>query len=462
MGWTKLRSTLVGYVAVYCAAGLALAGCSGDDSTGNPPEEAGVDAYSHADVGVDAPHVDAADAARSDAAVDASKDGASEAAQEDASDAAKTPDVVTSDAHDAGVADASDASTPDAHDSAAPDANDASTPDAHDSAAPDANDATTVDAHDSATPDANDATTVDAHDSATPDANDAEIADSTVDATDSPIIIITGDSGEDAADSTTPPGDSGESDASDASDAVSDSSPGDAADAADADAMTYPPGLLDYPDAYAHAYCEGTEGCCAGVDMDACVAGNGVSTGGWEGTMLGNPQALVAGHLTFNQEAGARCVAALTSFPCASANGVISAAAYGGITTACREVFGGTIVIDAGGCVSSFECVEGAYCNTDAGMCSPLVGDGGSCTSDEMCSSVATGNPALFCDNVFSPLADGGLGSGTCVPLQLDGGTCSDDAGDPYNEYCSSLLCGTSDFVTYSCGSELDFGTSCP
>jgi hypothetical protein len=410
-----MRSTLVAFVTAYSMAGLTLVACS--DDTGGGGQDAATDGPSVLDgQGADALGGDATDSAvgHDVAVMDASPDVTSDVFQtadasndSDASDAAPSDG---SDEADTGTVEASDAS---------------GAADVRDSASGDARDAGHVDAADAA---------VDVHEDGNIDAGDA--------------TIDVREAGEmDGADATL--------DANDAADSMS----LDAADAADV--IVYPPGLLDYPDAYAHAYCQGLGGCCPTEDMDACVANNGANTSGWEGTLPGHDYVYTGGHLTFDQDAATKCLEALTAFPCSSdGGGVISAAGYAGITEACRNVFGGTIPIDAGGCSSSYECVAGAYCNVtpEGGVCSPLVGDGGICTSDNMCSSAATGTPALFCNNVLNLLADGGLGTGTCVPLDQDGVSCVDNTQNPYNYSCSSLLCGDNS----TCGGQLSFGVSCP
>jgi hypothetical protein len=372
------------------------------------------------------PQMDASDAGDSgDSMVVADGSGAEGSTTMDASDASDAAHLDASDASDAAHLDASDASDA-AHEDAASDASDA----AHEDAASDASDA----AHEDAASDASDATVI------STDASDATVI--STDASDSSV----------------------EFDASDAADSTMMADASDASDAADAhDAIVLPPGLTEYAGNYAQAYCQGLYGCCTGVDMDACAAQNGATSSGWEGTLPGSPEVFSRGNLTFDQDAAARCITALKSFPCSSdGGGDISAASYSAITEACQDVLGGTIASGAAGCINSYECVQGTYCDTASGVCTPLVGDGGVCITNDMCSSPVSGVPTLFCNNVLPGLADGGLTSGVCVPLLVNGADCLNAAGNnAFNYACSSLLCGTPDFVTWTCGVDYAFQTTC-
>jgi hypothetical protein len=216
----------------------------------------------------------------------------------------------------------------------------------------------------------------------------------------------------------------------------------DAADASDADSA-FPPGLLDYPVAYATAVCAGLANCCgAGFDTNLCKSANLAQ--GYDNTLPFLPTVINAGHLTFNAAQAAACTAALQAWPCGP---TLTAAQNQQILSACHNVLGGTIPVDGGGCMSSFECVTGAYCN--GSTCAALVRDGGACNAanespDEQCMSIATAQPTLFC-NLYP--ADGGpsSGSGTCQPAQPNGTTslCTDNV-NYFSDYgCASQLCST-------------------
>ena len=417
-----MRTSLAILVAAYCAGGLTLAGCSDDTGGGGAESEAGLDGPSELDgTRLDGRAVDAAEASvnQDSATADAPMEGGPDVVSEvDASDAGDSGDSMV-------VADGSGAEG-----STTIDASDAS-------------DAAHVDASD-----ASDAAHIDAS-----DASDAAHEDAASDASDATVIST------DASDSSV------EFDASDAADSTMMADASDASDAADAhDAIVLPPGLTEYAGNYAQAYCQGLYGCCTGVDMDACAAQNGATSSGWEGTLPGSPEVCSRGNLTFDQDAAARCITALKSFPCSSdGGGDISAASYSAITEACQDVLGGTIASGAAGCINSYECVQGTYCDTASGVCTPLVGDGGVCITNDMCSSPVSGVPTLFCNNVLPGLADGGLASGVCVPLLVNGADCLNAAGNnAFNYACSSLLCGTPDFVTWTCGVDYAFQTTCP
>jgi hypothetical protein len=393
---------------------MVLAACSDDTGPGEPESEASVDAPSGSD---GAPHADANTG--------------------DASDSGVKPDSSAIDS-------ASDAQGIDASDSAVADATDSATVDAHDSGT-DATDSTTADAHDSGT-DATDSATADAHDGATADARDAEEADVEDAAEDADVTTVaTGDAGGDASDATIATGDASEQDAADAT--TADSGDGSqAADAADAaDVYVCPAALQAYQTQYAEAFCYGVGNCCpgydaGGFDITSCVNDN--RGNGYDNTIPQDTATECRGNVIFNPDAGVACLAALRAFPCAAAQAIPSqftASASAQIIDACLGVFSGTIPIDAGGCTSSWECVEGAYCNTlDGGtICSPLVAVGGPCTSDDMCRSFATGQPANFCNG---DLVDAGVG--TCQPQQANGTSCQDPSQDSYDWSCTALLCG--------------------
>jgi hypothetical protein len=185
------------------------------------------------------------------------------------------------------------------------------------------------------------------------------------------------------------------------------------------DAKVIPPGLTAYPSQYLAAFCTGIANCC-GVDggtFDMATCESDWISNGWDLTLPGNPAVYDAGNLTFNAAQAANCVATLQTWPC----GTFGATDNQAIISACLNVLGGTIPIGGAGCLSSFECVNGAYCNGLTGTCTALVGSGGTCTSDEQCSYVEATQPALFCD--LYPADGSSPTTAACRPVLANGGT---------------------------------------
>jgi hypothetical protein len=383
-----IMRSILGVLVVACAVGVLTLVACSDDTSGTGPKEDAAAADQFAADAVADARRDGGDAADASTGIDGS---AVEAAIEAA------PDVLEDAAADHAV-DASDGS--------------------------DAGDATGAnDANDAAPTDAADATSV--ADATLPDAADAA----------------------DGADATLPDA----ADAADAADAVASDDASDSADAA-ADADLCPPALRAYPTKYVQAFCEGIANCCSGLDAGAFDVPTCESTdpaGGWDETLPMDLGVLCAGHVTFDSDAGSACLAALRAAPCAGMDAASSAA----VTTACRAVIGGTIAVDAGTCTSSFECAVGAYCSDpDGGVCLSLVGEGGACSSDDMCRSAGTGRPALYCTASFVD-----SGTGTCAPEQPNGANCVDLQGNPNDLACAALQCGTDQ----TCGS-ISTWSNCP
>jgi hypothetical protein len=229
-------------------------------------------------------------------------------------------------------------------------------------------------------------------------------------------------------------------------DTGADSEAGDASDAATGEASLR---AYFYALDHAKAFCQGQFHCCDGYDSGAinlsgCIAQSYI--GGFENTLPVIPAVYDSGHVTINETAAAACVASLPNVPC----GMITAASNAMMVNACVGVFQGMLPIDAGGCVSSYECIHG-YCQlpTDGGKgtCQALVGDGGPCLTSEMCTA-ATERPAAYCNLIDFPDANGA----TCKPLLPDGVNCTDMTKSiPYDLACVSELCAGGINLT-SCG----------
>ncbi|MGA2449831.1 MAG: Dickkopf N-terminal cysteine-rich domain-containing protein [Polyangiaceae bacterium] len=371
----RMRTALLGLVAVYAVAGLVLAGCS--DDTGTSPENDGsADGPSTSDV-IQADAADAApdqDAAKVDAMPDSGADVVGDAAPNDSSDAADAQDATQMDAGDA--------------------------------------DSATVGEQD-AKADSGDAAT---HDGpvAKEDAADAKV-DAEADAHDATVDVV-----------------DGEADAQDATVDVVDAAP---------DVYVCPTALKTYPQQYAAAYCYGIGNCCpgygdGGFDLPTCLSQNDYV--GWDNTLPDDPSVLCRGNMTIDEDASAGCLAQLSAYGCGTE---VSASAFAALIHACQNVLIGHLQIDAGGCVTSFECVDGAYCyvsqEAGSGTCLPLVGDGGACSSDEMCRAASSGQPMQFCDVDLT-----GNATGVCTPMLPDDAGCSGPVVSYDDRVCASLQCG--------------------
>ena len=389
------RKTLVAFATIYSVAGLTLAGCSDDTGAGSAPES---------EASVDSPS--GTDVAQPDGT--ARVDAADSAPSQDSSPVDGTTDagsdvISEADASEAAIVDAADAARGDAC---------CNEVDSSDAAA---------DVHDAA---------VDVHDAAVDvvDARTSDVADAT-----------TGD-----ADATT-----GDADAA----------TGDAADAMGPDVYVCPTEMQTYPQRYAAAFCYGVGNCCdrfdaGGFDMAKCVSASQIA--GWDDTIPSDPSIVCRAHTTIDVDASAACLSAVAAYPCGT---MVPAATFAALIHACQNVIKGTLPIDAGGCLSSFECVEGAYCappvgDSGVGTCMPLVVDGGVCTVDDMCRSATSGNPSLYCT---ADLLD--TAAGTCAPQLPDTASCVDQSGIVFfDKACLSLQCGQD--LTCGTPNSLDYCTA--
>jgi hypothetical protein len=124
------------------------------------------------------------------------------------------------------------------------------------------------------------------------------------------------------------------------------------------------------------------------------------------------------------------------------------------ITSACEFVIQGTIPSNSAGCIDSFECAQGNYCDPTVagGTCTPLATQGQPCNTkindptlttnplaDQMCSYLSSGSPPLFCD-----LIKNGPDAATCQPLLANGASCSNATNMYYDDQACAppALCG--------------------
>ncbi len=250
----------------------------------------------------------------------------------------------------------------------------------------------------------------------------------------------------------TTPADDGPSDSSSSRDGASDGGTsvmldGDSGDAqvlnADGAACAVSvPTVGEYFGALASTVCQSLKSCCgtgANFDTASCLSTYGnPAFGGFLGVGFAVPY-LDGGRIAYDPAAACQCLEGVASVNC----GLIPGQTLLSLQQTCLAAIHGTVPIttatDAGngtaaGCASSYECVSGAYCTANAptdptdaslGSCSPLVSDGGACTSELQCSYLANGVPSLQC-------------SGTCIPRLEAGAACGS------NTNCSSNVCASS------------------
>lgn len=213
-----------------------------------------------------------------------------------------------------------------------------------------------------------------------------------------------------------------------------------------------PPGLV-FATQEATAMCNAYIGCCPGgadggtsYNLQNCISN--LRDYGWEGTLPANEAVYNRGNITLNSSKTAGCLSALQAFPC----GTQTAAQWATITDACEGVFQGTIAVGQGGCVSSFECAPSSYCDptVDGGLCTPLATQGQPCNTvintdidplpDQMCSYLASGSPAMFCD-----LINNQPDAATCQPVLANGALCQNNTTGYYDDQAcpaSGPMCG--------------------
>lgn len=222
---------------------------------------------------------------------------------------------------------------------------------------------------------------------------------------------------------------------------------------ADAAADGASPGL-DFARDEATAFCRRWLGCCpdgldgGAYDLQRCIDSNVAF--GWEGNLPADPRVYSRGHITVDEAKAAECISALQSFPC----GTQTPTQWGAVTSACQLVIQGTIPSNSPGCISSFECAPGNYCDptVSGGLCTRLATKGQPCNTkindpalsmnplaDEMCSYLSSGKPALFCD-----LINNAPDAATCQPLLANGASCSAAPNGYYDDQACAppSLCG--------------------
>ncbi|MGH7295925.1 MAG: hypothetical protein ACRELB_13370 [Polyangiaceae bacterium] len=209
--------------------------------------------------------------------------------------------------------------------------------------------------------------------------------------------------------------------------------------------------IENFASALAAARCQNWLSCCPGGDAGAYSLSACTDTYrgyGWEGNLPDNQTALGRGFIVIDSVKAAACVAAVQALPC----GQQTAAQWSSVTQACELVLTGTIPIGSSGCVSSFECANGAYCSTNdggVGSCVALATQGQPCNTvisslidpraDYMCSYLGSSSNGMFCDLINNP-----ANSATCQPLLANGINCVAASGYYDDQACpsSGALCG--------------------
>jgi hypothetical protein len=151
---------------------------------------------------------------------------------------------------------------------------------------------------------------------------------------------------------------------------------------------------------------------------------------------------LDGGRIGYDPTAACQCLELNTGL----APGLIAQSYLIMLQTTCLSAYVGTSPIGDGGCVSSYECVPGGFCNDPAdgglGTCMALVPEGGQCANSDMCNYVATGVRELYCNSALAcgPTLEAGsecTGDLQCSSNSCIGATCQGG----YN-FASPALCG--------------------
>lgn len=227
-------------------------------------------------------------------------------------------------------------------------------------------------------------------------------------------------------------------DASDASDANS---------ANEASAPVYDGSLIDYPIQVSNAFCTAKQTCClvspASWNQVSCV--KELELGGGFRSLSTYTHSLDGGHVELDASAAETCISDMETLLTAAC-GTVTSENVLRLQTECYGALVGTLGVDAGTCTSSIECANGAYC-TSHGVCAPLQGLGGPCSSTDSCAYRGSSDAGIYCRLA----ADGGPGQ--CAQTEgLDGGDCANAVNA--NDVCSSGLCGfepgCADSVTFT------------
>jgi hypothetical protein len=188
--------------------------------------------------------------------------------------------------------------------------------------------------------------------------------------------------------------------------------------------------IAAYPLLVTTAYCQRLAQCCTSasvpISVDDCV-----SLYEPNGGAIANLATAVAtsGHLTYNASAASDCLTRINAIDCDS----VDSAENIQLTNACAAGLKGTLSVGGTGCLSSWDCMQPAYCATPGattGVCTALLPTGAACTDivySEDCNPLgnAIGN---FC-------GPNGATEPKCLAAEDDGGACEE------NNQCASTIC---------------------
>ncbi len=159
---------------------------------------------------------------------------------------------------------------------------------------------------------------------------------------------------------------------------------------------------------------------------------------------------LDGGRIAYNQAAACQCLEAVANLSCGliQATGVDGGLAPNTLDYVQQLCLSAVQGIGGVGdpCASSYECSPGNYCTVESavelttglGTCAALVGSGAACTTDNQCSYLGNGNPALYCDTATTH---------TCVARLVAGSACG-TGGQKGGPECLSNICQLSKCVS--------------
>jgi hypothetical protein len=190
--------------------------------------------------------------------------------------------------------------------------------------------------------------------------------------------------------------------------------------------------VLAYQNLINKTFCERIAQCCNSPQTfsPASCEATYATVGGAVGN-VGNAVP-TSGHLVLSPSDVSNCIATIDQLPCAATTSQQNLAAI----QACAAGLKGTLTMGQSGCLSSWDCVQPAFCKpgSDGGTCVALLGSTDPCTDTDFsqdCNSLGD-VPGLFCGPFGSP-------SPICLSAENTGGVCLE------NQQCLSTYCGEND-----------------
>jgi hypothetical protein len=210
----------------------------------------------------------------------------------------------------------------------------------------------------------------------------------------------------------------------------------------DADANIVPAdgaALTTFIDQVDLTFCERLASCCGldggtfdiNADNESCAYFERIGTGPFGNIGLAVTS---SGNIDFDPTSAAACLNDMANIPCANVASLTSAE-FRQYTTDCAGALVGTVGLDAGPCLSSFDCQSPGYCaiTADGGVCVPVKAIGQTCTETTTgtdCSYLGNGTPAAYCLHTAT--------GSTCQASLPDDAGCS---GVLSVSACASLVC---------------------